>query len=137
MRAPAWDDPAHWRAQLLVSGILLVDAGLLLSAGLQVVGIAGLVVAAAMAVNAVYLRAVNTTGTVHPLHLRARSAANAGYLAALVTLAAYNVWRVDHEGDLGWFWILLNLVFAALLAFIAVRFLVAWVSGRRPDTPPN
>jgi hypothetical protein len=98
-----------------------------------VFGIAALVAATAMALNHLYLGAVKATGTVGPILLRARWMANAGYLTTVVMLCLYNLWRVTHDGDLGWFWVVLNLVLAGYLTLVATRFVLVWLSGRRPD----
>jgi hypothetical protein len=133
MRTPTWDNPEN-RGFLLLMSVLFAVIGVegSTAAGLHLVGIAALLVAPATALNYLYLRAVGR-GTVRPVHLWARRVANAGYLAGLVILCLANLWRVNHHGDLGWFWVVLNLVAAVLLALVVVRVVWICLSGRRPD----
>jgi hypothetical protein len=56
-----------------------------------------------------------------PVHLWARRMASAGYLAGLTLPCLVDLRRVSDHGDVGWFWIVLNLVAAALLALVVVR----------------
>jgi hypothetical protein len=81
-----WDDPDSRRALPLLSFLFVVVGVSLLSAADWVVGIAAVVVAAAMAINVFYFRALDAAGTVRPFVARARGAADAGYFFALVRL---------------------------------------------------
>jgi hypothetical protein len=137
MRPPTWDNPDYRGGLLLVGALLVVIAVEMLVAGLRMVGIAALLVASATALNYLFLRAVSAPGTVSPVHLWARQVANAGYLAGLVMLCLDNLWRITHHGDRGWFWVMLNVVFAVLLAAVVVRFVWAWLSGRSPGLHSN
>jgi hypothetical protein len=127
-----WDDPDSRRTLPLLSFLFVVIGVEMLWVSDWVVGIAAVVVSAAMAINVFYFRAVDAVGTVRPFVLRARWAADAGYFLALVALTAHMWWRVNHPGDLGWFWTVLNLAMALLIGLAAGRFLVVRLSGRRP-----
>jgi hypothetical protein len=114
------------RGTLLLSSVLVVVIGVeALVAGLHVIGIAALLMAPAVALNYLYLRAVSATGTVRPVHLAARWAANLAYLAVLIPLCIYNLWRLTHHVDPGWFWVALDVLLTLFLALVAVRFVLA------------